>query len=62
MISYILGANKLQQVKIVDYSCLNRELLSAMQDKEAGIPLQSFEINGCMYKHCFTGIAFNRIL
>jgi len=34
-------------------SCM--ELLDAMQDKEAGIPLQSFKIDGSMYKHCFTG-------
>lgn len=47
---------------LVDYSCCHRELLNAMQDKEAGIPLQSFEIDGCMYKHCFTGSQFNRVL
>lgn len=29
-----------------------------MQDKEAGIILQSLEIDGCMYKHCFSGFQF----
>ncbi|XP_065059242.1 pleckstrin-like [Rhopilema esculentum] len=31
------------------------ELLDAMQDSEAGVPLQSFEIDQFMYKLCFTG-------
>ena len=36
-----------------------RELLSAMQDKDAGISLQNFEIDGCTFKHCFTGSYFS---
>ena len=34
-------------------------MLEAMQDSDAGIPLQNFEIDQCIYKHCFTGLHQN---
>ena len=53
---------KFIDTKIFFFMCKNvlislifRELLDAMQDSEAGVPLQSFEIDQFMYKHCFTG-------